>query len=189
MSRERKTKPRESLSQKYLKEILNYDAVSGDFHWKARKPEHFIDGKFHGKESKAKMWNVKFAGEKAGGERLGYIGVSINNRIYMAHRLAWLYVYGCWPKQQLDHINRDGTDNKISNLRDVTRRENNLNVGLDNRNTSGVSGVIFDKSRRKWSAKITINYKVTTLGRFDDMDDAIKARRKAEREMGFYSIL
>ena len=80
----------------------------------------------------------------------------------------------------VDHINRNPLDNRKSNLRIVNNQQNSMNKGHQKRNTSGHKGVSWDKSRNKWYAYITVNYKLINLGRFNILEDAIKARKKAE---------
>lgn len=82
----------------------------------------------------------------------------------------------------IDHINRDRLDNRRSNLRVVDYSMNGFNKGKQSNNTSGHVGVSWEKRRNKWEAHIKINKKKKFLGYFDDIDDAIKARRKAEIE-------
>lgn len=80
----------------------------------------------------------------------------------------------------VDHINGDTTDNRKSNLRRCTKADNNKNLGLSSNNTSGVTGVYWNKRRNKWFANIGVNYKTIHLGTFREYDDAVKARKEAE---------
>jgi hypothetical protein len=105
---------------------------------------------------------------------------------HQSHRLAWLYVYGKHPKRQIDHIDGDGLNNRINNLRDVTCRENLKNSRLRSNNTSGVSGVYFHKPSGKWQALIFTNSGRKYLGTFVDIKDAIAAREGAEIEHGYH---
>jgi hypothetical protein len=121
------------------------------------------------------------AGEVMGTKTIkGYIMVGIVSRRYMAHRLAWLYVHGEWPDQDLDHINRDKSDNRIANLRPATRLQNMQNVEKHKHNTSGIKGVCWHSQRNKWRAQINVMYKQKYLGLFDNFDAAVKARAAAE---------
>ncbi|WP_353511490.1 HNH endonuclease signature motif containing protein [Escherichia sp. 10290] len=97
---------------------------------------------------------------------------------YFAHRLAWLYVYGEWPKQEIDHIDRNRRNNAISNLRDVSRVVNALNVGPRNSN-AGIKGVTFCQARNQWQAQINVSGKNITLGRFNTIDEAAIAYKAA----------
>ena len=101
-----------NLTQKELKVFLHYCPTSGVF------------------TRSITVCNKARKGDKISGKTTkGYIRVRIKRTEYYAHRLAWLYVYGEWPKDQIDHINRDKSDNRITNLRDVTCSENNRNKG------------------------------------------------------------
>lgn len=99
------------ITQEYLKERLTYNPQTGVFIWNSSN----IKG--HVKKG-------KIAGSK---DSRGYIKIQIDRKDYTAHRLAWLYEYGEWPKYTIDHINRIKYDNSINNLRDVTQAENNKN--------------------------------------------------------------
>lgn len=92
-------------------------------------------------------------------------------------------MYGKWPAKQIDHINRDRLDNRIANLREATDAENRQNMGLSVTNKSGVTGVTWDKQRKKWFAKITHNYKQIPLGRFDNIKDAENAYVEAKKRL------
>lgn len=82
----------------------------------------------------------------------------------------------------VDHINHDTSDNRKCNLRIVTRSQNNMNVRLQKNSTSKVTGVVFDKARNKYKAQIGVNYKNIVLGRFDTIEEAIQARKDAEKK-------
>lgn len=116
----------------------------------------------------------------------GYIVVKINQKKYPLHRLAWFYMTCTWPDAELDHINHNRLDNRFSNLRQVTCRQNSMNRSKPVNNKSGVLGVIWDGSRNKWKAYITINGKHKTLGRFSDKNKAISERKRAEVIYGFH---
>lgn len=122
------------------------------------------------------------AGRKAGGyDAYGYINISIDKKIYKAHRLAWLYVYGKWPLQEIDHINGIKDDNRICNLRDVGRIENGRNhVRPTKRNiSSGVLGVT--PCGDKWRAAVSVSKKRVHVGVFATKEEAYEAYIKAKR--------
>ena len=100
----------------------------------------------------------------------------INGETKYLHRL----LTNCPDDMYVDHINRDTYDNRKSNLRICTNQENNRNKGLYSHNSSGCTGVVWDKARNKWKAQIVVNDKCIFLGRFDEKEDAITARRLAE---------
>jgi len=115
----------------------------------------------------------------------GYLTGWVNNKQYLLHRLAWLYVYGYFP-DYIDHINHDRKDNRLCNLREVTRKENQQNLSKRSDNVSGVSGVSWDNSRNRWTARITVDNKYKYLGRFVDFSDAVNARKNAEVLYGYH---
>lgn len=116
----------------------------------------------------------------------GYIRVCLKGKCYRAHRLAWLYMYGKWPNQ-IDHANGIYSDNRIVNLRNVTNRQNARNQCIPTNNTSGVRGVRWDKGADKWRAEIMNNEgKVEFLGKFKEKSLAVKARKDAEKRLGYH---
>jgi len=134
-----------------------------------------------------KQWNDRYAGKPAftAVDRKGYLVGAIFDRNYRSHRIIWKMVYGTDP-DQIDHVDGNRTNNRLKNLRDVSGRQNQLNMGRGKANKSGVVGVCWDKQRKRWTATITVNRKTVNLGRFVDKDDAIAARRQAEIDHGFH---
>lgn len=116
----------------------------------------------------------------------GYIRMCVNGYQEYAHRLAFLYVTGSFPDKGVDHINGVRTDNRWSNIRDVSQAINCKNASKRKDNVSGVTGVYWDSSRKKWAVQITSGGHTESLGRFDHKIDAINARKAAEpsREFG-----
>jgi hypothetical protein len=149
------------LTQERLKEVLDYDPGTGVFRWRAT-----------GSGRKAKV------GSELNGR--GYLQVRVAGKRYYAHRLAWLYVYGAWPREYIDHINRDTADNRIANLREATPAENQQNRDTNKNNTSGYLGVSWRKDCSRWAAKIMVDGKHHRLGLFKDLADAVAARKAAE---------
>ena len=153
-----------------FRKILRYDHQSGFFFWKLR-PEKFG------------FWNAKYANKKAGGKDAeGYIKIKAHGKKVSAHRMAWAFVYGDWPKSEIDHINQDRSDNRISNLR--------MNVGSGNwRNTkrcggsSKFRGVYKAKGVGKWGSRIKVNGKTKHLGTFDNEKDAAMAYDAAAKKL------
>jgi hypothetical protein len=93
---------------------------------------------------------------------------------------------GHWPNGDVDHINGDRQDNRICNLRNVTRSENCMNSSISKRNKSGVLGVCWTSRERKWLAQIQHNGKNIHIGSFDVLEDAKAARLNKEKELGFH---
>lgn len=139
------------ITHERLREVLDYDPITGIFRW---QPGHWD---FH-------------AGQVAGTvvtERNGYkrINIIIDKRTYKAHRLAWLYMTGEWPNGNIDHRNRDSTDNSWKNLRDdATKSKNAANTALRADNKSGYKGVCWVGSR--WKVAIAANGKSFRIGSF-----------------------
>lgn len=142
------------LTQKELKEILNYNPETGDFYWKI-----------------SPKYDVK-VGDKAGNEHNGYQRVTIFGKKYLTHRLAWLYVYGEFPKGDLDHIDNDRGNCRINNLRIANKATNGFNRKKQINNKSGVKGVYWSTAAKKWAVKIGINNKKIYLGVWDDLEFA-----------------
>lgn len=112
---------------------------------------------------------------------IGYRKVRFDGRTYYTHRIIWKLLYGEDPVE-IDHINGNRSDNRITNLRSVSRLENMRNMKKMPSNTSGVAGVFWLKDRSKWRA--TISQKI--LGNFKKFEDAVAARKQAEKEYGYH---
>lgn len=118
-----------------------------------------------------------------------YIKIEINGSVFYAHRLIWKIVYGCDPDGEIDHIDGNGLNSKIENLRDVSQSVNQRNAKLRINNTSGKMGVSFNKKSGKWVARGSAPRNKTRpfLGYFLLLDDAIKAREDWEKEQGDFT--
>jgi hypothetical protein len=124
---------------------------------------------------------VRRNGKRFGGmSRDGYFVAKLDNRQYKVHRLAWLYVYGTWPDGQIDHINRNRSDNRIANLRECSFIGNQQNADYGNRNRTGFTGVRFQPSNGRFSASIRINRRNVHIGVFDTAAEAGSAYRAAK---------
>jgi hypothetical protein len=118
-------------------------------------------------------------GKRAGCISGGYILIGVCNEHYLAHRLAWFYVHGVWPKNLIDHKDGNKTNNRLENLREATYSQNLCNSRARN---SGRKGVHWDKARNKWKIAIGINGLVKQ-GRFDCFCAAVKARAEIEKKL------
>ena len=116
-------------------------------------------------------------------DSLGYWALKIDRGRYKGHRVAWFYVHGKWPPQEIDHIDGNKLNNAIANLRLANRAENVRNRGTPRANTSGYKGVSFHKHQQKWRAYITANGRQHSLGYFDNREDAARAYAAAVPEV------
>ena len=150
-----------------LSEYLSYSADNGNLKW-----------------IKSPCNSVKIGSVAGVTKAEGYIRVTFKGELYYAHRLAWFLFYGKWPSGDIDHINRDKSDNRISNLRDVSHKDNCRNQKLRATSTTGFNGVSL--SGGKWEAKVCVDGKTIHLGKFDSVSDAVKARAEADVKYGFH---
>lgn len=164
------SKARERLTQQYLRELFSYDPETGVLTNRVTR-------------SRAK------AGAEAGSIKRTrgkvYRQVVIEQKWVPTHRLIWMHVTGEFPAQ-VDHIDGDGLNNRFSNLRSVTQMENCMNQRLRHNNKSGHTGVIWNKSARKWRALIRSEYRLVYLGSYSNIEDAIAARQAANVKYGFH---
>ena len=151
------------------KELFTYDRETGIIKWRKRfNPKQRAD---------------LVAGSRSGD---GYTRISINDKPYLAHRIAMLLAYGfCGDKLEVDHINHIRDDNRLANLRFVTRLGNNRNLSRRSKNTTGVTGVRYDKARKKYRAQIAVDGVNINLGRFVTLEEAAEVRKAAEIKYKF----
>ena len=126
------------------------------------------------------------AGDIAGFDNGGYVQIQINKSAYLAHRLAYFYLNGVWPVNEIDHINGCRSDNRASNLRSVSLTENSRNRSIPTNSSSGVIGVSWSKKLCKWVAYISDLGKRKHLGVFSDFEDAKLVRVESERTNGYH---
>lgn len=115
------------------------------------------------------------AGREVGSVDDEYIRISVMGKLYKGHRLAWFYMTGSWPSCDIDHINGIKSDNRFCNLREASRGQNMMNIGVKRHNTSGYKGVSFYSKTGKWKAQIQSNGRKIGLGYFDDIKEAAEA--------------
>lgn len=156
----------DSLTVGMLKDALEYDPDTGVFVRKVRSS------------------NVK-AGSVAGSIRHGYTVINVHGKRYLAHRLAWLYVYGGWPCLYIDHINGNGLDNRISNLRLASDRMNreNLRAARSDNKSSGLLGAHWSAYHKKWKSHIRTGGRLIHLGYFATKEEAHAAYLEAKRRL------
>jgi hypothetical protein len=150
------------ITPEELCKIFDYNPETGLLFWKVRNSK------------RVKIGDV--AGHKTPENR---VLVGIHGKTYKAHRVIWAIVTGKWPEFMIDHINGDGCDNRLCNLREATKSQNMMNVGIIKSNTSGFRGVGWSKVSQKWRAYIKVGNKDIHLGLFKNIEDAKKARIEA----------
>jgi hypothetical protein len=156
----------ELLTNDRLKELFHYNPDTGAFTTRSEAPQ----------------WGRTRNAQGGVIHESGYLMISIQRRLYRAHRLAWLYMNGVWPSGQIDHINGMRNDNRWSNLRDVPHWMNNQNQRqATSKSLSGLLGV--SKKRKRWEAKIGVNGQTLHLGIFDTPVEAHEAYLSAKRKL------
>lgn len=151
-----------TLTAKRLREVLRYDPATGLF-----KRRHVT-----------RNWR-EFAGAQ---DSQGHVQIRVDGPLYAAHRLAWLYMTGEWPKAGVDHRNGIRSDNRWTNLRAATAAENCQNQVARCTNKSGVLGVRLLKNG-KWNAQIQAGGKKKNLGQFDTLEEAGQAYLAAKQRL------
>lgn len=153
------------ITQAYLKQVYSYNPETGLFIWKKARRSCDVG---------------KIAGTKTGN---GYIYLSIDSVRYLAHRMAWLYMTGSLPEDQIDHRNRDRSDNMFNNLRSCSKSQNLGNSPKPKNNTSGYKGVSWDRAVEKWRVSVCFQKKHHYIGRYTDKKIAAKAYNKKALEL------
>ena len=180
-----KKRNKKEVTPQIVCEFLVYEAATGEFVWLARADHHFDC------PADALRWNVRYAGTPAfknvgaGGYRISGI---FKNGLY-GHRVAWAYVHGYWPSVDVDHINRDRSDNRLENLRLATRSENCRNGSAHIDSATGLKGVRINGGKgKRYTAYIYVNGRSRRLGNYNDPLDAQAAYvAAAEREFGKFA--
>lgn len=109
----------------------------------------------------------------------GYVSIIVKGKAYKAHRIAWLIMFGVNPDCDIDHVNRNRSDNRACNLRLATRSQNAINSSVSSSNSSGFKGVSFNKASGKWVANMVIDGKQKQLCKSESKEDAINAYKVA----------
>jgi len=154
------------LDKNYVSEILSYDRESGIFHWLV---------------SRGSVKAGRVAGSPQTSRGKTYIQIRIDKRFYKAHHLAWLFHHVEWPMFDLDHVDGDGTNNRIQNLRKCTMSQNKGNSRRYKNNRSGHKGVFF--RRGKWSVSIQKDRVRIHVGTFTDLEEAVAAYWRASKNL------
>lgn len=171
---------RPQLTYENVRTFFHYDPETGRLIWLPRPRSSFASRLAY------VAWTARYAGKEAGSLiAAGYRFINIKKFMgTSAHRVAWLWTHGEWP-DTIDHIDGDPSNNRLSNLRNVSMAENRRNVARTKLNKTGVSGVCFDKSRQKWMAYGSSRPNVN-LGRHDTLESAIAARKEWEKTSGYH---
>ncbi|HUD90085.1 HNH endonuclease [Sphingobium sp.] len=170
-----------------LRQLLDYDPLTGKLFWRERSLALFeARGVKHPHRAQI-TWNRRLAGKEAftGLDGGGYRQGTIFGRYFKASRVIWAIFHGVWPSEEVGYVDGDRTNTRISNLRDVPHSVIQKNSRLNKTNSSGVSGVSWNRVHEKWQASIGCNGKPKALGVFVKLEDAIAARRLAEKELGY----
>lgn len=168
-----------------LRQLLRYEPETGKLFWRERGPEWFNQGSRHTPDQKMRQWNSRYAGTEAlkSKDAHGYLVGAIHNVKYKSHRVIWAMINDEWPSGDVDHINSDRGDNRDSNLRAASRSQNMRNRGATKSNSTGLKGVCWDASRRKWLAQIRIHGRNKYLGRYDTPELAHLAYKSAATKL------
>jgi hypothetical protein len=153
-------------SPEFLSNRLRYEPDSGKLFWR--------DGRRAGKEA--------FTYTNSAGYKVGNLG-----RVYLAHRVIWAISTGEWPSEEIDHVNGIRVDNRLCNLREASSRDNKKNRAIRSDNTHGVPGLSLHKrGKKRWQALISTPEKRNlSLGYYATKEEAIIARRAAEKALGY----
>lgn len=160
------------ITQARLKELLKYDPLTGRLMWAVSRP-----GKHRG--SDAGCIKRDEAGKK-------YRQTSVDSIRYLDHRLIWLYIHGELPAEEIDHIDGDGLNNKMENLRSVSHAVNQRNRRLCSNSRSGFNGVSWHSKHRNWQVNIWAKGKQMSLGRYQSLIDAVAARIRGNKKHGYH---
>lgn len=141
-----------ALTHEILLDTLHYCPDTGIFTNIAKRPGVAV----------GKIMGTKLAN--------GYIAIAVRGPKFLAHRLAWFYVYRKWPVHFIDHIDRIRDNNRITNLREASSYENSHNIKMLSTNTSGYTGVC--KNGKRWRATVYHNNKYHYVGTYDTAEEA-----------------
>lgn len=170
---------RQNPTQKRLLELYDYNPDTGDLIFRPRPPEAFASHRAF------LSFNGKCLGKVAGAVNgFGYYSVRVDGAQFLAHRMIWIMVHGSIPELEIDHINGVRHDNRIANLRLANKMKNAHNQSLRSTNKSGVNGVRYSESRKKWRAEAH-NGDRHIIMEFKTMEEAIACRRGIDRAWEF----
>jgi len=160
--------PLQTMTQELIAELrewIDYNPETGVLTWKKRR-----------------RYNATAGTECGSLHHTGYRYIRFGGVRPPAHHIAWALHYGRWPLRELDHINRVREDNRITNLREVTRSENSCNRSMRSDSTTKLQGVSWDKRDKKWKAHVCLNGK-TSAGYFTSLGEAAEWVRQKRAEL------
>lgn len=153
-----------ALDLEFARGLIAYDPETGKLTWK-RPPRRGVGLK-----------------SVVGGMHLkGYRTITINGEAFLAANLIWFLVHGEWPEESIDHINKDRADDRLCNLRQADQTHNNFNTKIRSNNTTGVTGVSFSKSKKKYVVGLKKHGKYVCHEYFSTLNEAVAARQMAEQ--------
>lgn len=161
-----------------LRELLRYEPDTGKLFWKPRRRDIFATQRAFG------LWNTRFAEREAftASKNGGYKHGKLFGVLFLAHRVIWAMQSGCWPKEQIDHIDTDGENNRWSNLREANANQNMHNQASRRTNSSGYKGVHWDERDKKYRAQIMVGREKKFLGYHESADAAHAAYSEAAKK-------
>lgn len=164
-------KRKEELTQELVNKVLKYDPISGTLIWISN---------LHSKRA--------IPNSRAGSlvTSTGYRSITLFGTKYPEHHLIWFIYYGVWPTGQIDHINQKRDDNRIANLRDVSKADNAKNRSRNPHSKLGEHGIWYNMRTDRYVAEITVNGKKVYQKSFADLDEAIRERKLKSIELGFH---
>jgi hypothetical protein len=167
--------------------LLNYDRKTGRLLWNKRTPEMFAITKGgRSLEHACNQWNSRWAGKEALTKvNIGYHCGRLSYQYVLAHRVIWKMMTG-EEAVEIDHIDGNRSNNAWDNLRSVRTSINRRNARLRSDNVSGCPGVFFNTQKGKWQSSIHLASGMIYLGSFDLKENAIAARKAAEKKYGFH---
>jgi len=175
------------ISTEMIRMRFEYDPTTGRFTYKTRPVSDFQPTKLDTADRRCRQWNTRCVGKEAGSIGVnGYRYLSVDGRDVLAHRAAFAIMTKAWPPHSIDHVNGNRADNRWTNLRGVTVAENSRNQKVRVDNKSGCVGVSVHKQTGRWLARIATGKKYKYLGLFDKFEDAVLARKNAERLYGYH---
>ena len=176
-------------SPEVLRQLLSYDPATGALHWNERSVDWFTDGKRWKREANCDRWNTRYKGTPALSsiDKKGYFFGKVFSDLHRAHRIIWAMHYGECGGDFIDHIDGNRGNNRLENLRLVSRSVNARNAKCFSTNTSGFSGVKVKKTKTgvTYIARANIMGRDIYLGQFNEIEDAVAARRSFNDQHGF----